>query len=197
MRIALILLLSTAVSVTASCGGGGGGGGSDGGGQSTGNFSVRAVDPRSGFSALPNDASVTVFLNAEVDPESIDDSSMYVERQADGFRHSGTYTLSSDRKRVTFTPVPWFDVATGYHVVATTNLMSGEGNLLNREFRSSFSTSPWPSPKTVHQKQFTVLLDKLAVGRSSHTQTSLPLGFVLIAGGYRSGTAVTALASAP
>jgi hypothetical protein len=135
-----------------------------------------------------------VFLSARVDDVTVSSDSVFVERQNDGFRQPGYLTLSTDRLRITFTPDPWFDTATSYRVVATQALADDLGHPLSREYTSGFSTGPWPSPKAVHQAQFKVLVDRLGVGRSSHTSTVLPSGFVLIAGGYRSGLAVTASA---
>ncbi|MHC4472269.1 MAG: Ig-like domain-containing protein [Planctomycetota bacterium] len=193
-RALLAGLVVLALVLARGCGGSGGGGGGKKGGKRK-HFIVRTVDPRDGMGSIPNDASVTVFLSAAVAPASLSKSTFYVAPADDpAVSHPGFHTVSDDGLRLKFTPQPWFETATLYDVTVTTELNSLEGKGLLREFRASFTTGPWPSPDPVNQSQFRVVPARMTQGRSSHTQTTLDTGFVLLAGGWGSGTSVTATA---
>jgi hypothetical protein len=197
MRIRLALLAvaaAFALATSPGCGGGGGGGGGKGGGGAK-SFIVRSIDPRSGAVSLANDAAVTIFLSVEVDPGSISRESFVVAPSDDPENpHPGLHTVSEDRLRVTFTPAPWFQTDTSYVVRVTQDVRSLTGEPLLREFSASFRTGPWPSPDPIRQPQFRVLSTTMSASRSSHTQTTLDSGLVLLAGGWASATTVNSTA---
>jgi hypothetical protein len=182
--------------LAAGCGGGGSGGGG-GGKPGPVNFTVRTSDPKNGTVELPNDTFITLFFSKPADPATIDTSTVLVREGGPGGvgpLHPGLVVLDGNGQQVTFFPDPWFATSRTYTLSLTGDVRDVDGRPLVQPFATTFSTGPWPSPDRVHQTQFTETAVAMNVGRSSHTATVLPNGFVLIAGGYVSATAVTATA---
>ena len=188
LPLLLLGLLLGALSIPA-CGGGGGGG--------TGDitepvaFNVKTMDPRNGSPSVPNDSSVTIIFTQRLDPHTLTEQSFSVTKRGETAPHPGTFEVSVNGMSATYSPDPWFDVATTYDVQVTEVLLSVSGEALNTTYRATLTTGPWASPDPVKQYQFTELLSRMVQGRSRHSSTLLPSNHVLIVGGYFTGAAIT------
>ena len=177
------------------CGGGGGGGGGGGdGGDPTGPLMVVAMTPGDGSIDVPNSGAVTVHMNQRVNGNTVDDDTVYVTVFGSAAKVAGLIGVAPDGFRITFTPSPWYAVSTTYQIHVVAGIRSALGDDLLQDFTGRFTTGPWPSPEPVTQGMFRAVKDELTTGRSRHTSTLLPNGYVLLAGGYTDIDSTTALA---
>jgi len=152
------------------------------------------MSPVDGAIDVPNNAPVTVHMNQRVNGNTVDIDTVYVTLFGQSAPLPGFLDVSQDGFRITFTPSPWYSTDTTYQIHVVAGIRSILGDALLQDFHGRFTTSPLESPEPVTQGMFRDAADELTTGRSRHTSTLLPNGYVLIAGGYTDIDSTTASA---
>ena len=195
--------LAVLLGLCTACGGGGGGGSGSGTPVTPTSFGILLVSPQSGSKDVPDNFTPSVTFTSPVEDRTVNDSTIFVTRQASSERLPGLLSISADRKVVKFYANPKYEVSTDYVLHVTTDIVSAFGDPLPTGMMSQFRTASWPSPDGVSQEMFTVLdgpLNSMTSRRARHASTLLPKGtalpsdYVLLTGGYSTANSTTASA---
>lgn len=155
-----------------------------------GSPSVSETNPADNATNIPRNNSITITFTKDMDPATINSSTIIVKQ--DGTVVPGTVTYTN--KIATFTPTNTFLALTEYTVTVTTGAKTLAGNGLASNSVSSFTTGGSTSVRAVVNLGTAgnyVVLAKTAINNSSTSAITGDLGISPAATSYITGFALT------